>query len=175
VQTTPEVAPILTAPQREAEEDARRTRPASVNQLVRRLKDARTKDLALDITARLDWQEQVNGTFLLEVEAHKHRILLMPSHSGDGSYAVGAELVPTFTLQGWLADAPLGWGQEHAERQARQPIETCPLILRADRPTGSAPSIFPTRRPLSAARPPTSWTTGSLIGKRSAGDAWARK
>jgi hypothetical protein len=33
----PEVPPSLTAPQREAEEDAQRTRPASANQLVRML------------------------------------------------------------------------------------------------------------------------------------------
>jgi len=110
---------VLETIKREAEEEVTQKRLASGNPLVRRLKDTRTKDLAIDIKARLDWQEQTNGTFLLEVEPHKHRILLVPSRSGDGSYAVWAELAPTFTRQRWLTDAPLGWAQEHAERQAR--------------------------------------------------------
>jgi superfamily II DNA or RNA helicase len=110
---------VLETVKREADEEATHTRPAAENPLVRRLKDTRTTDLAIDIKARLDWQEQANGTYLLEVEPCKHRILLVPSRSGEGSYAVWAELAPTFTRQRWLADAPLGWAQEHAERQAR--------------------------------------------------------
>ncbi len=115
----PDGASVLETIRREAEEEDMRTRSASANLLVRRLKDTRAKDLAIDIKARLNWQEQANGVFLLEVEPHKHRILLIPSCSGDGSYAVWAELAPTFTRQRWLASAPLGWAQEHAERQAR--------------------------------------------------------
>ncbi len=115
----PDGASVLETIRREAEEEETRTRSASANLLVRRLKDTRAQDLAIDIKARLNWQEQANGVFLLEVEPYKHRILLIPSCSGDGSYAVWAELAPTFTRQRWLASAPLGWAQEHAERQAR--------------------------------------------------------
>jgi superfamily II DNA or RNA helicase len=110
---------VLETVRREEEEEAQQTRPASATPLVRRLADTRTKDLAIDITMRLDWQELTNGVFLLEVGPQKHRILLAPSRSGDGSYAVWAELAPTFIRQRWLADSKLGWAQEHAERQAR--------------------------------------------------------
>jgi superfamily II DNA/RNA helicase len=112
-------ASVLETIRREAEEEEKHTRSASANPLVRRLKDTRATDLAINIKARLDWQELANGVFLLEIEPRKHRILLIPSCSGDGSYGVWAELAPTFTRQRWQASAPLGWAQEHAERQAR--------------------------------------------------------
>jgi hypothetical protein len=74
-------------------------RPVSANQLVRRLEDTPTKGLAIDITARLNLQEQAHGTFLLEVEPHKHRMFLVPSCTDDGPYAVWAEIAPAFTRQ----------------------------------------------------------------------------
>ena len=46
---------VLETVKREAEEEATRTRPTSADPPVRRLKDRRMKDLAIDIKVRLDW------------------------------------------------------------------------------------------------------------------------
>jgi hypothetical protein len=101
------------------EEGEKRERALSGFPLVRRLKDQRSTDLTIDIKARLDWQEHDDGTFVLEIGQEKHRILMVPSAALEGSYEVWAELAPTSVRQSWLADTPLGWAQEYAERQAR--------------------------------------------------------
>ncbi len=101
------------------EEEEKRECASSGSPLIRRLKDQRSTDLAIDIKARLDWQEHDDGTFVLEIGQEKHRILLVPSAVLEGSYEVWAELAPTFIQQRWLAHTPLGWAQEYAERQAR--------------------------------------------------------
>ncbi len=80
----------------------------------------RVEDLAVDVLARLDWKRQRNGGYILEVGPLKHRILLNPSEEMVGYYSVWAKLAPSFTLQPWMKkEAPLGWAQQYAERQAR--------------------------------------------------------
>ncbi len=101
------------------EEEEKRAPGTSGTHMVRRLKDTRTTDLTINIKARLDWQEHEDGTFELVIGQDRHRILMVPGATLDGSYEVWACLAPTFARQRWLADAPLGWAQEYAERQAR--------------------------------------------------------
>ncbi len=125
---------VLESIQREAQE--KREREASGTQMIRRLKQKRTADLTINLKARLDWQEHDDGTFELVIGQDKHRILLVPSAALDGSYEVWAELAPTFARQRWLADAPLGWAQEHAERQARLLASNEHKVVLVDRHAG---------------------------------------
>ena len=66
----------------------------------------------------------------------KHRILMVPSAAWDGSYEVWAQLAPGFARQRWLADAPLGWTQEYAERQARRLSSHEHKVVLVDRHAG---------------------------------------
>ena len=125
---------VLESIQREAQE--KREREASGMQMIRRLKEKRTADLTINLKARLDWQEHDDGTFELVIGQDKHRILLVPSSALEGSYEVWAELAPTFARQRWLADAPLGWAQEHAERQARLLASDENKVVLVDRNAG---------------------------------------
>ena len=96
---------------KEREEREKKERTARISQ--------RGHDLAVNILARMDWQRQKNGTYLLEIGSQKHAIMLIPSDEKDGYYSVWAKLAPTFTPQQWVQDAPLTWAQEHAEIKAR--------------------------------------------------------
>ena len=125
---------VLESIQREAQE--KREREASGMQMIRRLKEKRTADLTINLKARLNWQEHDDGTFELVIGQDKHRILLVPSAALEGSYEVWAELAPTFARQRWLADAPLGWAQEHAERQARLLASDKNKVVLVDRNAG---------------------------------------
>jgi type I site-specific restriction endonuclease len=106
---------VMESIKREEEEK----RASSGSPRIRRLKDQRSADLAINLKARLDWQEHDDGTFELEIGQENHRILLVPSAAVESSYEVWAQLAPTFVRQRWLANTPLGWAQEYAERQAR--------------------------------------------------------
>jgi hypothetical protein len=79
----------------------------------------RTRDLAVNILARLDWRKQANGSYLLTLGTLQHTIMLVPSEERAGYYEVWAKLSSTLTSQRWLDAAPLDWAQQFAERQAR--------------------------------------------------------
>ncbi|MGB8345026.1 MAG: DEAD/DEAH box helicase, partial [Ktedonobacteraceae bacterium] len=81
--------------------------------------DRRTQDMAVNILATLDWQQQPDGGYALLLGPLKHRIALIPSHDQAGRYEVWAQLAPTFTQQRWLEAAPLDWAQQFAEHQSR--------------------------------------------------------
>src|SRR5207249_2278525 len=104
---------VLDALEREEREEEEQRK------IVHTLKERRTSDLSINLLVRLDWQEQDNGTYTLQVGDDHHRIELVPSPERDGCYSVWASLAPTFERQCWLAEAPLDWAQQHAERQAR--------------------------------------------------------
>ena len=79
----------------------------------------RTQDLAVNILARLDWQRQSDGSYVLVLGSLQHRVALIPSEERIGYYEVWAELAPSLNRQRWLDAAPLDWAQQYAERQAR--------------------------------------------------------
>jgi len=81
----------------------------------RTLKEMRSADLSINLLERFHWQEQEDGSYMLEVGADKHRIELVPSTDG---YSVYASLAPVYERQQWMKDAPLDWAQQYAERQA---------------------------------------------------------
>ena len=84
---------VLETIKREAEEKCERR--ASGTQMVRRLKDKRTTDLTIHLTARLDWQELDDGTFVL-----------VDRHAGWRSLPVDpfgkqASWLKRFSMAGW--------------------------------------------------------------------------
>ena len=87
--------------------------------VVRTLKERRNTDLDINLLVRLDWHEQVNGTYTVQIGDEGHCIELVPSAERDDYYSVWAYLAPTFERQRWLADVPLDWAQQYAERRAR--------------------------------------------------------
>ena len=125
---------VLETIQREAQE--KREREASGMQMIRRLKEKRTADLTINLKTRLDWQKHDDGTFELVIGQDKHRIPMVPSAALEGSYEVWAQLAPGFARQRWLADAPLGWTQEYAERQARRLSSHEHQVVLVDRHAG---------------------------------------
>ena len=100
-----------------AREERQRYEPkGAATTVVRTLKHTRTADRSINLLERLPWQEQPDGTYLLEVGVDKHRIELVPA---QGGYSVYACLAPGGERQHWMSDAPLDWAQQYAERQAR--------------------------------------------------------
>lgn len=79
----------------------------------------RTRDLEINLLARMDWKRQGDGTYILEIGERKHQVFLIPSRKKEGYYSVKAQLAHEETRQEWLGEAPLEWAQMHAEMKAR--------------------------------------------------------
>ena len=104
---------LIEAVEREQEEKK------SGKAVLRKLKENRSKDMQIDLMQKLEWLPHKNGMFVLTVGAEQHRIALVPSQE-DGYYSVWARLFPGYEAQMWLADSPLDWAQQVAEKEARK-------------------------------------------------------
>lgn len=86
---------------------------------IRKLKEKRLKDMPVDLFEKLEWKEQDNGIYVMEVGKKKHRIALIPSPNSE-NYVVAARLAPDFKAQRWSNELPLDWAQQEAEKRARK-------------------------------------------------------
>jgi superfamily II DNA or RNA helicase len=86
---------------------------------IRRLKDKRKEDLAIDLLQAFDWKKrEADGSFILaSVGTQKHRMALRPE--GDmwdvPEYSVWASLAPDYRPQQWAGAMPLTDALQFAE------------------------------------------------------------
>jgi superfamily II DNA or RNA helicase len=91
--------------------------------LIRRLNDRRDRDIAIDLLALPEWQENDKGMFVMEVGLERHRIALVPCKGDTGFYDVWARLAPDFEAQKWLGGYAIDWAMQYAEKKAHLLLE----------------------------------------------------
>jgi superfamily II DNA or RNA helicase len=113
---------LETIEEMEAREEKEAEEEREKQKQIRRLKDKRQQDLAIDLLQRFDWKKRdQDGAYIVEFGTVKHKLALKPETSINNwdqipEYTVWASLAPTYQIQQWTTTAqPLTEALEYAE------------------------------------------------------------